>query len=378
MKQYLFSATSPDGRKVHERIVAGNLDQARYALELRQYRDIEFMTDENVADISRANLSGLKLPAVPPELWTAEDEVQSHRRRGLGQKLLWAAKQHAPIFAALAVWALVKLHNGRPYGLAAWAAFLALPLYGLWFIRLVLPIAVFQLILEAAVWHDWKRLRRLVGFARVLKKFFTTAIPDKELDIREATSWAAEGRLADGLLLVEKYRGHPDVSDYIYLARLSGVYDAAGQHDRAVALMEEAAAKGPGGVSEWIDVALARIRRKHDAPGARAALEKIEGKEVPALAQAFRLLVEGMIATEERDDLRACEYYRAGLDKLQATAGSPLIQGLIAESRAGMAISLARLGKPDVARKILAKERPLLEARKETALLAKCDAALGS
>jgi tetratricopeptide (TPR) repeat protein len=376
MKVYLFSATSPDGAKVHDRIEAGNLDQARYALEVRRYRDIEFYSDENAADITRAIRSGLKLPRVDPALWTAEDEVQSRRRRGLGAKLAWAARQHAPVFAALAGWVVIELHRGRPFGWSAWAAFIALPLYFLWFIRLVLPITLFQLILEAAVWHDWRRLRRLVGFTRVVKKFVTTAIPDKELDIREATAWAAEGRLADGLKLVEKYRGHPDVSEYLYLARLSGIYDAAGQHDRAVALMEEAAAKGPGGVSEWIDVALARIRRKRDAAGARAALARIEGKEVPALAQAFRLLVEGLIATEERDDLRACEYYRAGLDKLLASAGSPLIQGLIAESRAGMALSLARLGQPDAARKILAKERPLLEARKETALLARCDAAL--
>jgi hypothetical protein len=378
MKVFLFSATSPDGTKVHDRIEAGNLDQARYALELRRYRDIEFHSDENTADISRAIRSGLKLPRVDPKLWTAEDEVQSRRRRGLGAKLAWAARQHAPIFAALAVWVAVELHNGRPYGRLAWASFLALPLYVLWFIRLVLPITFFQLILEAAVWHDWRRLRRLVGFTRMVKKFVTTAIPDKELDIREATAWAAEGQLAVGLKLVEKYRGHSDVSEYLYLARLSGIYDAAGQHDRAVALMEEAAAKGPGGVTEWIDVALARIRRKRDAAGARAALAKIEGKEVPALAQAFRLLVEGLIATEERDDLRACEYYRAGLDKLQASAGSPLIQGLIAESRAGMALSLARLDQPDAARKILAQERPLLEARNETALLARCDAALAN
>ena len=235
---------------------------------------------------------------------------------------------------------------------------------------------MFQLILEASVWHDWRRLRRLTGFARMLKKFFTTAIPDKELDIREATAWAAEGRLADGLQLVEKYRGYPDVAEYLYLARLAGLYDAAGQYDRALALKEESAAKGPGGVSEWIDVAMARIRRKQDVAGARAALQKLEGKEVPALAQAFRLLAEGMIALEERDDLKACEYYRAGLEKLQATAGSPLILGLIAESRAGMAIALARLGRKDAGRKILANERPLLEARKETALLARCDAAL--
>lgn len=99
---------------------------------------------------------------------------------------------------------------------------------------------------------------------------------------------------------------------------------------------------------------------------------------MPALAQAFRLLVEGMIAVEERDDLRAGEYFRAGLEKLRTTAGSPLIQGVIAGSRAGLAISLARLGRKDAARNILAPEHPLPEAQQETTLLARCDAALAS
>jgi len=377
MQEFLFSATTPDGRTVHERIEAANLDQARYILEIRKYRAIEFLTDEHGADIRRAARSGVTIPKIDPSLWTAEDEVASRRRRGLAEKLVWAFRQHALIFAVLAGWVVLVLHNGPPYRAFAWTGFILLPLYFLWFVRLVLPLTLFQLILEASVWHEWKRLRRLIGFVRFLKKFLTTAIPDKELDIREAASLAAEGRLADGLKLVEKYRGHPDVAEYLYLTRLSGIYDAAGEYDRVVALLEEAAAKGPGGVSEWIDLAMARIRRKHDAAGARAALQNIEGREVPALAQAFRLIVEGMIAGEEKDDLRAYEYFRTGVEKLQATGGSPLLQGVVAEARAGLAISLARLGRKDAARSILAKERPLLEARKETGLLARCDSAIG-
>jgi hypothetical protein len=377
MREFLFSATAPDGRKVHERVEAANLDQARYKLEIRKYREIEFLTDEHGADIARAARSGVNIPSLPPDVWTAEDEVASRRRRGLREKVWWAFRQHLPIFGILLGWIELELHYGRPYGFHAWASFIALPLYFLWFVRLVVPMTLFQLILEASVWHDWKRLRLLIGIARILKRFITTAIPDKELDIREAASWAAEGRLEDGLRLVEKYRGHPDVAEYLFLTRLSGIYDAAGQYDRVVALLEEAAAKGPGGVSEWIDLAMARIRRKRDAAGAKSALRNIDGKEVPALAQAFRLMVEGMIAGEERDDVRAYEYFRTGLEKLHATGGSPLLQGLIAEGRAGMAISLARLDKKDVARKILAKERPLLEARKEKELLARCDAAIG-
>ena len=122
--------------------------------------------------------------------------MQSHRRRGLGQKLLWAAKQHAPIFAALAVWVLVELHKGSPYGAFAWASFLALPLYGLWFIRLVLPIAVFQLILEAAVWHDWKngklhgnrtcRLTGRHGAGQVFIGFAEVTVSQREGSVRPA------------------------------------------------------------------------------------------------------------------------------------------------------------------------------------------------
>ena len=376
MKTFLFTATSPDGRKVHERIEAANLGQARYTLEIRRYRDIEFLTDENAEDIRRSVTSGTGVPEADPEVWTAEDEVESRRRRGVAEKVWWAFKQHAPIFGALAVWNLISWHNGPPYSWLGWLGFAATPLYGLVFVKMVTPMVLFQLILEAAVWHDWPRLRRRIACARFLRKFMVTGIPDKELDIREGISLAAQGRLAEGVALVEKYRGHPDMAEYLLLGRLSGLYDAAGQYDRVVALMEEAAAKGPGGVSEWIDVALARIRRKHDAAGARAALAQIDGREVPALAQAFRLLVEGMIHLEERDDLRAVEYYRSGLEKLATAAGSPLTLGLIAEARAGLAIALARLGKKDAARRLLAGERPLLEARKETELLARCDAAL--
>jgi hypothetical protein len=216
----------------------------------------------------------------------------------------------------------------------------------------------------------------LIRFARFLRKFMVTGIPDKELDIREGTALAAQGRLAEGLALVEKYRGHPDVAEYLFLARVSALYAAAGQYDRVVALLEESAAKGPGGVSEWIDLAMARIRWQHDAAGARAALARIEGKEIPALAQAVRLLVEGAIHLEEGDDLRALEYFRAGLNKLSAAGGTVLIHVAIAEARAGSAIALARLGRKDAARQLLATERPLLEARKEKDLLARCDAAL--
>lgn len=378
VQDYLFTATDPDGRTVHDRIAAANLNQARYMLEIRKYTDIEFLTDENGADIRRAVRLGTGVATAAPGTWTPADEVASRRRRGIAAKLLWAAKGHAAIFAVfldLAYWAS---RSPRPYGWGAWAAFIALPLYCLWFVRCVLPMITFQLILESSVWHEWWRLRRLIGFARLMRRFFRTGIPDMEIDIREATSWAAQGQLERGLALVEKYRGLPGVAEYLYLGRLSAVYEAAGDFDRVVSLREEAAAKGPGGVTQWIDLALVRIRRKHDVAGARAALAHIQDKEVTALAYGFQLLVEGMILSEEKNDLQAVEYFSSGIEKLEHTGGTPIVKGLIGETRARMAFSLARLGRREAAAKLLKTVRPLLEARRETALLSQCDAAIGN
>jgi tetratricopeptide (TPR) repeat protein len=376
MKVFLFSATAPDGRKVHERIEAAGLDQARYTLEIRRYHDIEFLTDENAADIQRSATAGTGVPEADPEVWTAEAEAESHRRPGVAVKIWWAFKQRSLIFGVLALANILSWRGGPPFGWLDWLGFAATPLYALVFVKLVTPMILFQLILEAAVWHDWNKLRRLIGVARRLRKVTVTGIPELELDIREATALAAGGRLDEGLALMERHRGRAELAEYLFLSRLSGLYDVAGQYDRALALMEESAAKGPGGVSEWIDVAMVRIRRMHDAAGARAALARLEDKEVPALAQAVRLIVEGLILVEERDHERAVEYFRAGLEKLQVAAGNPLGLALFAEARAGTVIALARLGRKDAARKILAGERPLLEARQEKDLLARCDAAL--
>lgn len=377
MPEYLFRATNPERVPIKDRIEATNLGQARYFLEIRGYRDIEFYSDEGVDDIKRVILSGTDVPELDPELWTVEDEAAAWRRKGLGAQLWWAFQQNLVVIVPLVVWNWSSWRGARPFSWLDWAGFVATPLYLAYFLFLSIPMVVFQRLLESAAWCDWKQVHRYVAWARRLRAFGIRAIPESELDFREAYAMAAEGRTEAALQLLEKYRGHPDMAEYLFLGRVSSVYEYAGRYDRMIALLEESAAKGPGGASEWIDLAVARVRRGRDIAGAKAALARTENKEIAALPGAVLAICKGIIAAEEHEDARACEWLSQGLVKLEAYAGNPLVQVLVAEAKAYLAIAQARRGEREEANKTFAAAGALLAARKETDLLERCAAALG-
>lgn len=355
---------------------AGSLAQARYILEIRGYSDIEFLNDEHGDDIQRATLSGTGVSPPDPAVWTVENEAAAWRRKGIGAHLWWAFKQNLIVLGPLAYWNWCSVRSGRPYSGLDWVGFVATPLYLAYFFLLSLPMMIFQQLLRAAVWCDWAEVRRYVRWARGLRRLMITGIPESELDFREAYATAADGRVDEALRSLEKYRGHADMAEYIFLARLSSVYEYAGRHDEMIGMLEESAAKGPGGASEWIDVAMARVRHRRDAVGAKAALERTADKEIPSLAGAALLICRGMIASEEGEDSRACELLNEGVGKLDAFAGNPLIQVVVSEAKSYLVISRARLGQRDGARADFAAIRPLLVARKEVQLIERCQAAL--
>lgn len=377
MPEYLFRAASPQCGEIKDRIEADNLGQARYTLEVRGYRDIEFFSDEGVDDIKRAVRSGTNVPEADPDLWTVEDETAAWRRRGMGAKLWWAFQQNLVVLIPLAFWNWMSWRGARPFSWLDWAGFAATPLYLAYFIFLSIPMVVFQRLLESAAWCDWKQVYRSVAWARRLRAFGIRVIPESELDFREAYAMAAEGRTEQALQLLEKYRGHPDMAEYLFLSRVSSVYEYAGNYKKMIALLEESAAKGPGGASEWIDLAVARVRRGRDLAGAKEALARTEDKEIAALPGAALAICKGIIASEEREDARACELLTEGVGKLDAYAGNPLVQVIVAEAKAYLAISQARCGEREEANKTFSAVGALLAARKETDLLARCTAALG-
>lgn len=375
MPQFLFRAKDGTGGVVEDRLEAATLGQARYTLELRGFRDVEFFTPENSEDVKRMVLSGTGLEdEVLPE-FSAQTEIAAHARRGVMAQFLWALGWHMVFLGPLLLWNFLSWRGERPFGWGDWLGFVATPLYLLVFVKMLLPLTIFNILLEAAVWQDWDKQARCIRLARWLRRFMRTGIPENELLFREAHALAARGNLSGALLHVEPLRGHPDVSEYMFLTRVSSIYEHAGDFAEQLRCVEQAAAKQPDGADPWIDLASVRIRHFRDTAGAKAALERAEDKELSEMARAFVLLTQGMIAVEEQRMAEAETHLRDAAEVFKKF-GLALIQGLEAELQAYLALALAGQGRGGESRADFARVRPLLVANRMERLIGRVDAAL--
>ncbi|MES1167996.1 MAG: hypothetical protein ABUL61_02380, partial [Oleiharenicola lentus] len=376
MPAFLFRARDAQGGVVEDHIEAATLGQARYALELRGCTDIEFHTGESQEEIMRAVRSGSGVEPADPEEWTAADEIASHQRKGLVAKFWWALKQHAPYFGLLLVWNYFSWRGDRPFSWGDWLGFVLTPLYAVYFLAVVTPMLAFDQLLQAAVWRDWPVQRRYIAFLRFSRALIRMGVSENELLWREANALAAGGNLTAALAHVAPLKGHPDVAEFLYWSRASTLHEFAGDYHGQLKCVEQAIASKPEGTDSYIDLAAVRILRFRDVAGARAALAKIEDKELAETARGVYLLVRGVTDVEARDyaagekDLREAE-------AILSQIGNALILGFLADLQAYLALALVATGRPQEARSRYLSVRPLLVAQKADHLLARVDVAVG-
>lgn len=376
MPAFLFRARDASGAVVADQVEAATLAQARYALELRGYGDIEFHTGESEEDIKRSILAGAEADLDDPEDWTAADEIAARERQGALRKVGWAMKQHAPYLLLLLVWNFFSWRGERPFGWADWLGFSLTVLYALFFMLVVTPMLAFDQLLEAAVWRDWKTQRRYIAVLRLLRVVFRV-IPESELLWREANALAATGRLPEALERVAPLRDNPDTAKHLYHSRASSLYELAGDFAGQLRCMEEAVAGHAEGTDVYIDLASVRIMRFRDVAGAQAALAKIEDRELTETARGAYLQVRGIVATEAGDHAAAEKDLREA-EAILGKVGNALIQEFLANLRAYLALTLIATGRPQEARAQFLAACPLLVAQQSHQLVARVDAALAA
>jgi len=362
-----FRATSADGRTVTDRIAAPNAAAALGALRERGFTAIQLLDDEQsaVQDADPGSRTRLQ--------FTAAEEQALRRRRSLASRLLWTFNRNAVIWGPLLLWAIAaRWHD--PEHLPALPLAL-LTTFLLWFSWASVPTVMYQQALQASAWHRWAQVERWMRWLALWQRWFHVRMPLHELLVRRATALAGLGRLGEALELVAPLRTDPTLAATVSSpARFAPIYMAARNYLQAAQLQIQAHEQAPT-VSTAIDLAFTRVRWLDDPAGAAALLAPIDAAPQPPLVRIFLASARGLVALAEGSSGLAILHFETALGEARAHAGTPLMQGMILDTRAHYGLALVAVGRRKEARAHFKAAMPLLKARGDHALIERCKAA---
>jgi len=294
-------------------------------------------------------------------------------RSGNGLSMLWAAwKQHTIIWLPLGIWCALAIRGGRPFGVGDYIAFALSGLFLVYFFWMALPGLAYQRLLTALCWNREKEAAACVRFLRLLRGLGGVGVPRLELDIRLAEVLARNDKLSEAVQRLEPYVAKAS-GDTLLLGRLAEFWDAAGDHERACKLREQAIElTGGKGLHQIIDHAHGLVRHLRAPDLARASLARIEGRELADMPRLFVGYTRALVALEEGSFQEAEARLGRTEQAIAPQLANPLFEGMLSEVRAFHALALAGLGRAGEARAQFERARPMLEARREQALLARC------
>lgn len=374
MPDYLFTGRDAEGRPVTDRITAATVDGARYALETRRYTEIVFHTDDASqrldATFQRELDPDAELVPLDPE-----EDLKARRGGGLLHGIGLAVKMHAFLWLPLLVWNLSSWSGARPFGWGDWLGFSLSGLFLVYFLWLVIPGVLFQALLRASVMNRLAETRLWTRVLGSLRFFNGGTFPRFELAVRLACVLARNGRVEEGRALLAPYAAKAE-TDAMTASRLAGFHTTAREHERAQELRDRALELSQGGIVEVIDHAFGLVRHLRRPAEARASLARLGDRELVEIARIFVAYTEALIALEEQRFAEAVTLFEKTEAELQPLAASELMWAMRRDIWAFQALALAGTGRIAEARTLLARARPLLEARRETELLERCDAVI--
>ncbi len=331
----MYSAVRPDGTDVHAMIGARDLAEARRILEERGFREIRFPI-EPMPDLDGRGAREKMLVTPGQPLW-----------RIVGPNSLFVA--------AMIAWSAWELaHDGDMLWNVAWIVGSVL----LW-VFIVVPAAVYPALRQDRAWGRWAAMGQKARFLQLTSGVLRLRFVRSAMDFELARALAGLGRLPEALAVVVRYRDGTPEQRHFYLGQVVSVYEIAGDFDAALGVARESVGLSPNDAAPRLDLAMRHALRFHDAPSARAELERLGPGELSQLAEAFRQFVLGVILLEEGAWLEA----HASLDAARsAIAAMPAMPGLMEGVRAHRAWAMAGLGRFEEAERELGEVSAMLEA----------------
>jgi tetratricopeptide (TPR) repeat protein len=376
MPKFLFTGVASDGKRLTERIEAETVSAARYKLELRGWHGINFLTDElcvRTDELLQADCQG----RIPENFLTPAQEAEARRSGSVWQALWFGWKMNSIFWIPLLIWNSFSYFGARPFGWLDQTGFALSAIFIAYFLWTTVPAFAYEKILENTVWHRWDQVYRWIRFVRFLKRATFVAIPELELDFREAAGLAHQGELSKALSLVAKYETH-SCGQFLYYSRLAGIYENARDYAKMTELRRMAAENGSGKPEEKLDLALGLLRRHRKVEEARQILEEVDLSSSGELVAIFHAFCSGLLHIELGAWKKSDEVLQLATDAVRPYSTNQLMVGMLQEIRAFHCIALANLGKKSEAADLLRQAKPILSAQGELELLDRCHAALGN
>jgi|GEM_PF-1867624 len=379
MPEYLFTARSAKGRSMTDLVGARTIGDARRALEAQGFTDILFHTDNEQLRVNRQMQEQMDPHALVGAVEARYERFSGSTARRPGSSwstevCVWIAPWLVLLLipSILSIWIFAIKRNPLDPGL--WLGILVQGGVGFIVCCVVLALSGHRAQIRAATWNRVERTRFWTAFLKCLPPIGRPPLSD--LDLRLATVLARNGRVEEGRRLVAPYLAQA-ATDAMLLGRVAHFHHAAGESERALEFLGRAVEVSNGSTQALVDQAYFLARHLERPAEAEAVLGRLRERELIELARVFVWFTRGLILLQQGQPAGALAAFAEADKHLAPHTNVALLKGMQLELYAFRALACAAVGQTEEGRRWFRRARPLLEARRETALLARLHAALG-
>ncbi|WP_417388942.1 tetratricopeptide repeat protein [Gimesia sp.] len=357
MPVFLISGIDVNGKRETRRVEADNSQAAVHACEKQGMTDIILHNDDAYA--ATTDLFGPQ-PEVDQNL-TAADMVELQYLTNFQlflfylRKSYWQLRWVIPVLLGLSLyrWKQVSGPNTSDYIMLG---FLLLPIPVCFWNAYYSLGRKYDRLLHAFSWGQWEdvldQVERLRG-----------KIPDFELSARAAVALAALDRFDEALDMMDPFEESDEVPRWMYLGRLSELYEVTKDYDEVVECMREAYEIAPDNPTVIIDYGYALAKTNRDNPRAAELFADAEEKHLNDLVALLLKYFKGVLELNFRNYRAAEDWFRqceAGL--LPLAPSQAFLQQIVDFNRAYLAITLAELEEKETAAQLYQLSLPRLQA----------------
>ncbi len=216
---------------------------------------------------------------------------------------------------------------------------------------------------NACYWGRWQevlnRIPKLKGI-----------VPAFDLSGHEACALTGLGQLDDGLELMEHYVESPEVPRWMYLGRLSDLYEIAKDYKQVIECNRIAYEEAPDNPTVVIDYAHVILKYDTDLALAKQLLDQAEQQHLGEMIQLLWYHFKGILELKLHNYKGAQAHFLVchnGMIPLAPTL--PSLQLMVDFNRAYLAIALAELGETEQADELYQLALPRLQALGEELIM---------